>query len=446
MRTIMPHWPLTALMVGWMAVVATAQQPNPSTTQKAGADDAKVFKSEELEQLVAPIALHPDSLLTQILMASTYPVEIVLADRWASENKQLKDDALTTALEKQDWDPSVKSLVNFPDVLTMMSKQLDWTTKLGDAFIADQAAVLAAIQRLRNRANAAGNLKDSAEQKVVVTQAPPQTVVVENAPPPPPQIITIESPNPSVVYVPAYNPTVVYGTWPYVAYPPPPAYYPPGYVANRALAFGAGVAVGAAWGYAWGHSNWGHGDVDIDVNRNFESNRNINRESYKQNMQNRNVNRTGANANSFQHDPAHRKGASYRDQATANKLGSPQAKSAAQARDSYRGRADGGAAGAGGGANRTGANRPAPAAAGGGARTGAGGGGAARPSPAAAPRQNSGNAFQGSSSGGSAARSASNRGAASRAPSSPPARSGGGGGGSRGGGGGGGGRGGGGRR
>ncbi len=172
-----------------------------------------VFKQEELDQMLAPIALYPDSLLAQIFMASTYPLEVVQADRWAKQNTTLKGDALTAALEKQPWDPSVKSLVNFPQVLTMMSEKLDWTQKLGDAFLAQQKEVMATVQTLRKKAVDAGNLKTTSEQQVIVEK---ETIVIQSA-------------SPQVVYVPTYNPTVVYGAWPYPAYPPAP-YYPPGYV------------------------------------------------------------------------------------------------------------------------------------------------------------------------------------------------------------------------
>ena len=239
----------------------------PATPATRGADntDAKPFKPEEFDQLAAPIALYPDSLLAQVLMASTYPVEVVQAERWTNANKTVKGDALAAELNKKDWDPSVKSLVDFPQVLTMMSEKLEWTTKMGDAFIADQKAVMAAVQRLRAKANKEGNLKDSKELKVTVEQAPPPTVVVTGQPAEP-QVIVIESKNPDVVYVPTYNPAVVYGTWPYPSYPPYPPYYPPGYVAaGNLLSFGVGVAVGAAWGHAWGGCNWGGGNVDIDV-------------------------------------------------------------------------------------------------------------------------------------------------------------------------------------
>ena len=221
-----------------------------------------------MEQILAPIALHPDPLISQILMASTYPLEVVQAERWAKQNASLKGDALTKALEAQNWDPSVKSLVNFPQVLTMMSEKLDWTRKLGDAFLADQKKVMDTIQSLRAKAQASGNLKTTKEQTVIVEE----------------KIIKIEPASPQVVYVPTYNPTVVYGAWPYPAYPPY-YYYPPGYVATSMFAFGAGVAMGAAWGYAWGNCNWNGGDVDVDVNRNTNINNNINRDQAKQKLQ-----------------------------------------------------------------------------------------------------------------------------------------------------------------
>ena len=251
----------------WLMVVILAA-PAGALGQQSSA--APVFKQEELEQILAPIALHPDPLVSQILMAATYPLEIALAERWAKQNASLKGDALTAALEKQNWDPSVKSLVNFPQVLTMMSEKLDWTQRLGDAFLADQKKVLDTIQSLRAKAQASGNLKTTKEQTVIVEE----------------KIIKIEPANPQVVYVPSYNPTVVYGAWPYPAYPPY-YYYPPGYVASSMFAFGAGVAMGAAWGYAWGNCNWGGGDVDVDVNRNTNINNNINRDQAKQKLQER---------------------------------------------------------------------------------------------------------------------------------------------------------------
>ncbi len=370
-------------------------------------EQAPVFKQEELDQLVAPIALYPDSLVSQILMAATYPLEIVQADRFAKQNKNLKGDPLTTALEKQTWDPSVKSLVNFPQVLTMMGEKLDWTQKLGDAFLAQQKDVLDTIQSLRAKAQAEGNLKTTQEQKVIVQE----------------KVIIIEPASPQVVYVPTYNPTVVYGAWPYPAYPPY-AYYPPGYVATAsAFSFAAGVAVGAAWGYAWGNSNWGRGNIDVDVNRNRNVNRNINRDNYKGTIGN---NRTGKGT--WSHNPTNRKGVGYRNQATAQKYNRGTNSQAAQSRQAYRGRAEqgrrdiarGGAdqfRGRGDSGQRGTGSRGGTRDRGGssqlGSRSGASRGGSA----------SGGGAFRGTDRSGSSARSYSNRGSSSRGGSSGGGRS-----------------------
>ena len=282
----------------------------------------KSFKQEELDQLLAPIALYPDSLLAQIFMASTYPLEVVEAERWAKKNQGLKGDALASALEKENWDPSVKSLVNFPQVLKMMNEKLDWTQKLGDAFLAQQKDVMDTVQKLRAKAEAQGNLKSNEEQKVVVEKET-QTIIIESA-------------SPQVVYVPTYNPTVVYGAWWYPSYPPY-YYYPPGYAAGAALfSFGVGVAVGAAWGYAWGHCNWHGGDVNIDINRNTNINNNIDRSKYQNKVT---TNQTGRGE--WKHDPEHRKGVSYKDQGTAQKFDRGASKDV-QSREAFRGRAEAG--------------------------------------------------------------------------------------------------------
>jgi len=285
----------------------------PPSGYPQGTQGTSAFKPEELGQLVAPIALYPDSLVAQILMASTYPLEIVQAARWANQNKNLKGDALAKALEKQTWDPSVKSLVNFPQVLQMMNDRLDWTQKLGDAVLAQQGAVMDAIQDLRAKANAQGTLKSTPEQKVVVQE----------------KVIVIEPTNPNYVYVPTYNPTVVYGAWPYPAYPPA-YYYPPGYVAGAAFAFTAGVALTAAWGYAWGNCNWGHHEVNYNVNQNINRNTTINREAY----QNKAANAQGK----WQHNPENRKGVAYRDQNTAQKYNRAGSAQGVQDRQAYRGK------------------------------------------------------------------------------------------------------------
>ena len=324
-----------AMLAVWLVPHGVARGASPS------AAGAPTFKPEELEQLVAPVALYPDPLLAQVLMASTYPLEIVEAARWRERNPALKDAALENALQQQSWDASVKSLTAFPPVLDMMNEKLDWTQKLGDAFLAQQNEVMDAVQRLRARANAEGNLTSNEQQTVTVEQAPAnvqQSVTVEGQTAPPPTIISIEPASPQVVYVPTYNPTVVYGGWPYPAYPPY-SYYPPGYLATSVISFGAGMAVGAA---LWGGCNWGwgHSDVDIDVNR------------YN------NFNKTNISNKNWQHKAEHRKGVQYRDQATRQKYNRDTSRGAAS-REAFRGRAEQGRQDIARGAARDYQTRPA---------------------------------------------------------------------------------------
>ena len=226
---------------------------------------ATEFNIEQLDALLAPIALYPDQLLTQMLMASTYPLQVVAASRWLAEdgNKDLKGDALEKALQNQSWDASVKSIVPFPQVLAMLNDHLDWTQQLGYAMANQQAAVFDSIQRLRRQAQNAGNLKTTEQQRVEVR---------EN------NIVYIEPADPQVVYVPTYQPSEVYGEWPYpetppVYYPPSVAYYP-GYAYGAGLAFAAGVAVTAGlWG--WANAGWRTGNINI--NRSAYGNINVNR-------------------------------------------------------------------------------------------------------------------------------------------------------------------------
>ena len=384
--------------------------PPPAGAQPADAETT--FSKEELEQLVAPIALYPDSLFAQVLMASTYPLDVVSADRWVKANPSLKDKALEDALQKQQWDPAVKSIVVFPQVLTMMSEKLDWTQKLGDAFLAQEKDVMATAQALRAKAASEGNLKDSKEQKVITEKVESTT------------IIKIEPTNPEVVYVPTYNPTVVYGAWPYPAYPPY-YYYPPGYVAGGALlGFTAGVIVGGA---LWGNVGWGRGDVNVNVNR------------YN------NFNKTNISNGNWQHNSDRRGAVPYRDKGTAQKYNRGASPNAAS-RDGYRGRDSGG------GLQQTRGDAGRGAGAGGGRDFAGGGGGGGRDLGASASSMNrsggggaSGRDYSGRSSSafdtGSRAQTSnfSNRGSSSMssARSSAGARAGGGGGGGRGGGGGG---------
>jgi Protein of unknown function (DUF3300) len=237
-------------------------QPNPVPTAEAGATE---FNLEQLDAILAPIALYPDELLTQTLMASTYPLQVIAASRWLEKdnNKNLKGDALAQALESEGWDPSVKSLVPFPQIIAMMNDNLEWTQQLGYAVATQQAAVFDSIQRLRRQAQRAGSLETTKQQRVVVQE---DNVVIEPA-------------DPQIVYVPIYQPAEVYGEWPYPSYPPvyfppQPAYFPPGYVLGTGLAFAAGAAVvGGLWG--WARPGWNTGTVNINAVR--YNNINVNR-------------------------------------------------------------------------------------------------------------------------------------------------------------------------
>ena len=315
-------------------------------------EPAQVFKQEELDQLLAPIALYPDNILTQILIASTYPLEVVQAERWMKQNKGLKGGALNTALDKQSWDDSVKSLVPFPDVLTMMSEKLDWTQKLGDVFLAQQKDVMDTVQQLRRKAAEAGNLKSSKEQEVKKEG----------------DIIIIQPADPQVVYVPVYNPTVVYGPWPYPAYPPYPVYvYPPG---AAMFTFTMGVAIGAAWHGGYYHNNWHGGTVVVTHPPGGRpggpggvggvggpggpgTSPSPGRPSTLPSTGGPGATPPGGGASSEQwkHNPEHRQGVAYRDSATRDKY-SPTNRAAADNRKDYRGYNNTGA----GAADRT-ANR-----------------------------------------------------------------------------------------
>jgi hypothetical protein len=297
-----------------------------------GADPAEpdqpvYFTEGELSQMLAPIALYPDSLLSQILMASTYPLEVVMATRWVSEHKELKKDALALALEEQPWDPSVKSLVNFPQVLEMMNEKLEWTQRLGDAFLAQQEDVMNTVQRLRERAEEEGNLKTTREQKVIVERET-QTIIIEPA-------------APTVIYVPVYDPFVVYGRWWYPAFPPfyyvPP--YPPGFlVAGPRFFFWAGFPVGVPWGYAWGVCNWHRHVVFVDVHRHHHINRHIRYDRY---MRHYGREWTAHSGNiRWQHNPGHRRGVVYRDETVARRYNRGTPAEAARYREQFRGRTE----------------------------------------------------------------------------------------------------------
>src|SRR5579862_1948404 len=275
---------------------------SPAQEAQGEASPAPVLPAEQLDSLVAPIALYPDPLLSQTLVASTYPLEVIQLQQWLAQNKSLKDKALADAVQKQDWDPSIQALASLPDVVKQLAENIKWTTDLGNAFLAQQSAVMDAVQRMRKKAQDAGNLKSNEQQKV-------ETKVVESK-----TVVVVQQASPEVVYVPSYNPVVVYGppVYPY----PPIAYPPPGYyAAGMAISFGVGVAMGAAWGGGWGYGcGWG-GNNDITINNNNNYVRNSNRQNGQVST------RPSGGGNNWQHNPKHRGGAPYSDRATATKYG-----------------------------------------------------------------------------------------------------------------------------
>ena len=223
---------------------AVGQQPAPAGSTGSSGQGAPL-SANELQELVAPIALYPDALVAQILGAATFPDQVAAASGWLQQNKSLTGTALTQAVDKQTWDPSVKALTQFPSVLDNLAKNLTWTSSLGEAYQTQAADVMSAVQVLRGKAQAAGNLK-SGSQITVVQQSP--------------QVIVIQPTNPQVIYVPTYNPTVVYGV-PVAT----PGYSTAAVVTTAVLAFGVGIALGAAmsnsWGYSYWNCNWHGGTV-----------------------------------------------------------------------------------------------------------------------------------------------------------------------------------------
>jgi len=277
--------------IAWI-MFAMFVMPVGIMAQDAGdSDQAYKFSKEELTQMLAPIALYPDALTAQVLMASTYPLEVVEADRWRNQNKELKGNDLDTALQDKSWDPSVKSLCHFPDILKSLSDKLDQTRKLGDAFLGQEEEVMATIQELRGKARDQGNLKTTSEQKVLD----------ENG------NILIEPANPEVIYVPVYDPAYVYGPWWYPDYPPYYWYYPPGFYGGAYFSFGPGIFFGFN-AFPWVWFDWPFHRVRMDINRT----------SHFHNFRGRH-NDIG---HVWTHNPSHRRGVAYRDLRTSERFGS----------------------------------------------------------------------------------------------------------------------------
>ena len=287
MKTFFEHAFRQLLVLLVSVSVAFAQTQAPAPRHAAATQ-------QELDQMLAPIALYPDSLLSQIFMASTYPLEVVEAARWSRANPGLKGEEAVNAVEQRDWDASVKSLTAFPQVLAMMDQQLEWTARLGDVFIAQEPQVMETVQSLRQKAYAAGNLR-STEQAYVVQQG---------------ETLAIEPATPQVVYVPYYDPRVAYGSWWWPAYPPVywapwPGYYAyPGYPVG--FAWGVGITVGA--GFFFSSCDWRarHVTVVNVTNVTNITNVTVNRQGV--------VNRPGLARTApavWQHDPVHRRGVPY---------------------------------------------------------------------------------------------------------------------------------------
>jgi len=403
------RWGLGALAL-WLAMIAA---PAAAQAPAAYGNVAEAPAPEVLEKLVGPIALYPDDLVAIILPASTNPLQLVQADRFLEKRKQDPKLAIN-----EEWDDSVKSLVNYPEVIKQMSADLDWTADLGEAVVADQGAVLDAVQAFRRKVQSAGNLKTDAKQVVVVEK----------------EIIKIEPADPQVIYVPQYNPTTVvayssvpvYGYWP----APYPSYYYP-YAPGAALATGLiwGAAIGAAWNGGRYGANWGGGNNNITINR---GNNNINTGNIGSG--NRPSQQPGGGSSSWKSNKQPGQVSSGSGRGTANSARVGEARSG--------GTGAGASTRQGGGAGQGGASRGGASVGGSATRTGGGGGDAFG-------GYGSGNGARADSSRGASSRSSmsgqsrSSAGASSRSGGGGGARSGGGGGGR---GGGGGGRGGGGRR
>ncbi len=305
----MPPWlgTLTLLALIPFAAPAGAQDAAPPgdgpAAQRSQQQQAAAFPTDQLEQLAAPIALYSDELLAHVLMASTYPLEVVSAARWIRSNPDLKGEPLDAALQQQNWDPSVKSLCAFPEVLARMDENLDWMKDLGDAVLSQQAELMDAVQRLRGKAHDAGTIESDEHQKVTEQQD---------------GIIVIESADPEVVYVPTYYPSACYGSWGY-----PHWYYPPLYPPPPAGGLWFGFTVGVIWGSAWGGCGWGwgHTEIDIDIDRQNNFIDRTERPEHRQQVKDRAARGAeGGRRGTWQHDATHRGGVGYRDKATAQRF------------------------------------------------------------------------------------------------------------------------------
>src|ERR1039458_4001062 len=282
------------LLAGGLVV---AQQPAPPAPAPA-----QLLSPEQLDTLVAPIALYPDALLSQVLVASTYPLEVVEAQQWLQRNGSLRGQQLTEAARQQNWDASVQAMVAFPDVLTMLNQDVQWSTALGNAFLAQQADVMAAVQGMRARAHANGKLATTPQQTVTTETQGGQTA------------IDIAPADPQVIYVPEYDPAYVWG-------PPAWGYYPPLYYAGYGFGFYPGINMGlyfGSWG-GWGYGGWGWGwgpnwfGGSMFVNGGF-----FNRYGFRGGAFAGGI---GGGRGLWQHDASHRLGVGYSNSQLASRYG-----------------------------------------------------------------------------------------------------------------------------
>lgn len=289
-----------AMTTGLFIIILLAL-PAPGQPQENGEEAAsESFTKEQLAQMLAPIALYPDALLSQVLMASTYPLEVIEADRWVKKHEQLKGDSLDDSMQDKNWDPSVKSLCHFPSVLSLMSEKITETARLGNAFLAQENEVMDVIQKLRTEAYEQGNLTSTSEQKVTKKE----------------EIIVIEPAYPDVVYVPYYNPHYVYGTWWYPAYPP---YYwgPFPVVVGAGISFWPSPFVSFSF-VSWSYFDWHRRSIYINIHK---------RPRYFRHQE------WNARPGPWYHSPKHRRGVAYHNKHTARKYGKSPARTGTFRRD-----------------------------------------------------------------------------------------------------------------
>jgi len=274
--------------LGLLIILFFAPPPQSLAQDSDYLEPSEKYSREELAKMLAPIALYPDALLSQVLMASTYPIEVIKADRWVKRNPRAKGEALDAALLGKDWDPSVKAICHFPSILALMSERITETTNLGNAFLAQEAEVMYMVQELRAKAHAQGNLTTTSQQKVIVEK----------------ETIIIEPTDPRFIYVPYYDPFYIYGPWWYPAYPP---YYwvPRGVSIGIGISYWPGFYFGFAFG-TWSYFDWHRHHIFINVHK---------RPRYVRH--DRWIPKPGR----WYHAPRHRRGVAYRDKSTARKYG-----------------------------------------------------------------------------------------------------------------------------